>query len=98
MEYVGHLLSSEETSFTPAKRLEVLEFPLPITENALLQFIGVVNYFRVHASQMTSSCIDRSKDAQRLQTIEIDRGSNGRIPFCRAAVFDCQELWRCNNN
>ena len=33
VEYVGHLLSSEGTSFTLVKRLEVLDFPT--TEEAL---------------------------------------------------------------
>ena len=48
-----HLISSERTSFTPAKRKEVLEFPLPANEKALLHFIGLVNYFRDHVPQMT---------------------------------------------
>ena len=52
VEYVGHLISSEGTSFTPEKRLQVLEFPLPATQKAL-QFIGLVNYFRDHVPQMT---------------------------------------------
>jgi len=42
VEYVGHLISSEGISFTPEKRKEVLEFPLPSTQKALLQFIGLV--------------------------------------------------------
>ena len=42
VEYVGHLIASEGTFFTPAKRKEVLEFPLPATEKALLHFIGLV--------------------------------------------------------
>ena len=45
VEYVGHLISSKGTSFTSEKRLQVLDFPLPVTEKALLQFIGLVNYF-----------------------------------------------------
>ena len=46
VEYVGHLISSKGTSFTPAKRKEVLEFPLPANEKALLHFIGLVSYCR----------------------------------------------------
>ena len=53
VEYVGHLISSEGNSFTPEKRLQVLEFPPPATQKALLQFIGLVNYFRDHVPQMT---------------------------------------------
>jgi len=53
VEYVGHLISSTGTSFTDEKRLQVLDFPLPETEKALLQFIGLVNYFRDHVPHMT---------------------------------------------
>ena len=57
VEYVGHFISSEGTSFTPEKRLQVLEFPPPATQKTLLktllQFIGLVNYFRDHVPQMT---------------------------------------------
>ena len=31
VEYVGHLITSTGTSFTEAKRLQVLDFPLPET-------------------------------------------------------------------
>ena len=40
----------------PEKRLQVLEFPLPATQKALLQFIDLVNYFRDHVLQMTEMC------------------------------------------
>jgi len=40
---VGNLISSTGTSFTEEKRLQVLDFPLPETEKALLQFIGLAN-------------------------------------------------------
>ena len=53
VEYVGHLISSTGTSFTEEKRLQVLDFPLPETEKALLQFIGLANYFRGHVPNMT---------------------------------------------
>jgi hypothetical protein len=53
VEYVGHLISSTGTSFTDEKRLQVLNFPLPKTEKALLQFIELVNYFRDHVPKMT---------------------------------------------
>ena len=49
VEYVGHLISNTGTFFTPEKRRQVLDFPLPTTEKALLEFIRLVNYFRDHA-------------------------------------------------
>ena len=51
VEYIGHL--STGTSFTSETRLQVLDFPLPETEKALLQFIGLVNYFRNQVPHMT---------------------------------------------
>jgi len=47
------LISSTGTSIAKEKRLQVLDFPLPETEKALLQFIGLVNYFRDHVPKMT---------------------------------------------
>ena len=46
VEYVGHLVSATGTSFTPEKRLKVLNFPQP----SILQFIDLVNYFRDHVT------------------------------------------------
>ena len=45
VEYVGHLISAEGTSFTDEKRLKVLNFPLPQSKKALLQFLGLGNYY-----------------------------------------------------
>jgi cleavage and polyadenylation specificity factor subunit 1 len=53
VEYVGHLVSATGTSFTPEKCLKVLDFPQPSTQKEMLQFIGLVNYFRDHVPNMT---------------------------------------------
>ena len=53
VEYVGHVVSSEGTSFTDEKRLKVLDFPLPDTHRGLLMFIGLANYFRDHVPNIT---------------------------------------------
>jgi hypothetical protein len=46
VKYVGHLVSATGTSFTPEKRLKVLDFlPQPKTQKEMLQFIGLANYF-----------------------------------------------------
>ena len=42
VEYVGHLINCTGTSFTPEKRLQVLDFPLPTTQKARLQLIGIM--------------------------------------------------------
>ena len=53
VEYVGHVVSSKGISFTLEKRLKVLNFLRPQTQKALLQFIGLANYFRDHVPHMT---------------------------------------------
>ena len=46
VEYAGHLVSATGTSFTPEKRLKLLDFPQPTTQKEMLQFIGLANYFQ----------------------------------------------------
>ena len=53
VEYVGHVVSAEGTSFTDEKRLKVLDFPLPDTHRGLPMFIGLANYFRDHVPNIT---------------------------------------------
>ena len=75
----------------PEKRLQVLEFPPPAIQKALLQFIGLVNYFCDHVPQMT----EMAKPLRELINQKKYKGSNsldwteeGRkaFDFCRAAV------------
>jgi hypothetical protein len=54
VEYVGHLVSATGTSFTPEKRLKVLDFPQPATQKEMPLFIGLANYFRDHDRQLRS--------------------------------------------
>ena len=44
---------AEQGSFTPEKRLKVLDFPQPTTQKEMLQFIGLANYCRDHVPNMT---------------------------------------------
>ena len=98
MEYVGHVVSSTETSFTPVKRLKVLNFPRPQTQKGLLQFIGLTNYFRDHCPHMTEMCKPlREMIPQRkyksggslLWTPECIAA----FEYCQQAVSNCQELY-----
>ena len=61
VEYVGHVVSAEGTSFTEEKRLKVLKFPLPETQKNLLQFIGLASYFRDHVPNMTEMTVPLRK-------------------------------------
>jgi hypothetical protein len=98
VEYVGHLISSTGTSFTEEKRLQVLDFPLPETEKALLQFIGLANYFRDHVPNMT----EMVQPLRKLMNQKKYKGSKKltwtdkaieAFHYCRVAVSNCQELY-----
>jgi hypothetical protein len=98
VEYVGHVVSATGTSFTPEKRLKVLNFPLPQTQKALLQFIGLTNYFRNHCPDMT----EMVKPLREMIPLKAYKGS-GRLvwtdqtkeafEYCQLAVSNCQELY-----
>lgn len=72
VEYVGHVISFDGITFSNEKRGKVLDFPLPGTQKDLQAFIGLVNYFRDHVSDMTGlikplrALIDPKKKNQRL--------------------------------
>ena len=80
------------------KRLQVLDFPLPENETVLLQFIGLVNYFRDHVPHMT----EMVQPLRKLIDIKKYKGSKKltwtpesieAFHFCRIAVSNCQELY-----
>ncbi len=52
-EYVGHVLNEEGITFSKEKREKVLEFPIPQRMKELSGFLGLVNYFRDHISDMS---------------------------------------------
>ena len=99
VEYVGHLISAEGTSFTDEKRLKVLNFPLPQSKKALLQFLGLGNYFRDHVPNMTELC----KPLRDMCPTDKSYRSNGKLEWtperihafekCQQAISNCQELY-----
>jgi len=98
VEYVGHLISSEGISFTPEKRKEVLDFPLPGTQKALLQFIGLVNYFRDHVPNMTEMvpplrALVNMKKYKGSNKVEWDEDTIKAFECLRDIVSNCQELY-----
>jgi hypothetical protein len=97
VENVGYLISSTGTSFTEEKRLQVLDFPMQETENALFQFIGLANYFRDHVPKMT----EMVQPLRKLMDMKKYKGSKkltgtdealAAIHFWRSAGSICQEL------
>ena len=48
IEYVGHTISGEGISISAEKRQDVLDVPLPVTQQDLKSFLGLVSYYRDH--------------------------------------------------
>ena len=76
----------------------MLDFPLPENEKALLQFIGLVNYFRDHVPHMTEmvqplrKIIDMKK-YKGSKKLTWTPESIEAFHFCRIAVSNWQELY-----
>ena len=48
VEYVGHTIDERGLTYSDEKLREVLNFPKPVTQKNMKQFLGLVNYFRDH--------------------------------------------------
>ena len=100
VEYVGHLVC---TSFTPEKRLKVLDFPQPTTQKEMLQFIGLANYFRDHVPNMTEM-VKPLRDMiplgkyQRTGKLIWTTESSAAFKLCQQAISNCQELYFLEDN
>jgi hypothetical protein len=98
VEYVGHLVSATSTSFTPEKRLKVLDFPQPTTQKEMSQFIGLANYFRDHVPNMTEM-VKPLRDMiplgkyQRTGKLIWTTENSATFKLCQQAISNCQELY-----
>ena len=54
IEYVGHTISGEGISISAEKRQDVLDVPLPVTQQDLKSFLGLVSYYRDHLCSHSS--------------------------------------------
>ena len=95
VEYVGHVLSAERTSFTEEKRLKVLKFPLPETQKNLLKFIGLASYFRDHDMtemiQPLRKLIPRKSYKSSSKLVWTPEAIEA-LEYCQQAISKCQEL------
>jgi hypothetical protein len=82
VEYVGHLVSATGTSFTPEKRMKVLDFPQPTTQKEMLQFIGLASYFR-----------DYVPNYQRTSKLIWTAAGSAAFKLCHQAISNCYELY-----
>ena len=87
IEYVGHVVSAEGTSFTEEKRLK-----------NLLQFIGLASYFRDHLPNMT----EMTQPVRKLIPKKSYKSSGKLVwipeaiaafEYCQQTISNCQELY-----
>ncbi len=53
VEFVGHILKTDDVHFSSEKRIKVLDFPLPEKQKQLKSFLELVNYFRDHVEGLS---------------------------------------------
>ena len=99
VEYIGHLVSATGcTSFTPEKRLKILDFPQPSTQKEMLQFIGLATDFRDNVPNMTEmvkplrDMIPQGK-YQRTGKLVWATESSAAFQLCQQAISNCQILY-----
>jgi len=92
------LVSQGVISFTPEKRLKVLDFPQPTTQKVMLQFIDLANYFRDRVPNMTDM-VKLLRDMiplgkyQRTGKLIWTTESSAAFKLCQQAISNCQELY-----
>ncbi len=55
VEFVGHIFKHDGVCFSTQKREKVLDFPFPEKQEHLRSFLGLVNYFRDHVKELSST-------------------------------------------
>jgi cleavage and polyadenylation specificity factor subunit 1 len=98
IEFVGHTVSSEGVSFSDAKRLRVLAFPLPTTKKLLEAFLGLGNYFRDHIPQCTElfkplRALANKSTSKVIWTSELEQ----EFYKVRDVIAQCPKLFFVNN-
>ena len=98
LEYVGHLIDKNGLHFSKEKRLEVFNFPKPVTQRHVNMFLGLVNYFRDHVRHITELLAplrdmieDYNKHKKVVWTLEREEA----FTKAKQAVYDKSETILC---
>jgi transposase InsO family protein len=87
VEYVGRVISKDGVTFSDTKREKVLNFPLPTRLKELQGFLGLVNYFRDHVSNM-------SEKVRGIRTLVDNKSKSKKLawtPELEAQYYQLQE-------
>jgi hypothetical protein len=101
IEFVGHTISKEGVSFSREKLQEVLDFPRPVTQQQLRQFIGLANYYRDHVrnhSDKARPLIQMFKDYDKRKKIVWTPEAIEAYEILQRDVSECHTLFFVDEN
>ena len=101
LEYVGHLIDKNGLHFSKKKRLEVLNFPKPVTQKHVNMFLGLVNYFRDHVNHITELLLplrEMIEDYHRHKKVVWTPQREEAFTKAKQVVYDCQKLFFVDEN
>jgi hypothetical protein len=104
MEFVGHEITTDGTSFSKHKLNGVKLIPLPITKGDLKKFLGVANYFRDHVrdhSQLAhplNVMLPNYTRTHRNHRLQWSAELEAAFFTLRDSVADCPKLFFMNDN
>ena len=96
LEYVGHLIDKHGLHFSKTKRLEVFNFPKPVTQRHVNMFLGLVNYFRDHVHHITELLApirEMIEDYNKHKKVVWTPQREEAFTKAKQAVYDCQKLF-----
>lgn len=99
VEYVGHTIDSEGTTFDRRRLEEVIEFPKPKTKGELKSFLGLANYVRdniAHAADYTvelNALLPNYTKKQQSHAVQWTESSDAAYLKMQEGMNSCQKLF-----
>jgi hypothetical protein len=96
IQYVGHTINHEGISFTRDKLDRVIDFPKPVRQQELKQFLGLVNYFRTHIKDHSSISAPMNKlvhDYHRTHKIKWNPEAEAAFDEMKKRIDNCPTLF-----
>ena len=99
IEYVGHVISSEDIKFSEAAKSKTLDFATPKTTGQLKQFIGMAEYFHSHVrhfatlAQPLNKLLHGYTKKTHNQKLDISDNDIAAFKALQAAVSESQQLY-----
>ena len=95
LTYIGLEIDEHGSTFSRDKKDSILDFPKPITEKQLKQFIGLASYFRTHVpnhSDIVRPLERMLTKHERSRKLEWTEETTNAFENIKQAINDCQKL------